>query len=77
MKKEKLNKFGEKVNPTLYYHVLTGVKMIILGSIIIASFLSGKFIERHKNDEVLVIGRNVTKVKLIPRLYTSTITGNQ
>ena len=55
MKKEKLRNLKEKVKPA----ISTGIKMIILGAIIVASFYQGRFIERHKND---VVESNVTKV---------------
>ena len=58
MKKEKFRKFKEKAKPA----ITTGIKMIVLGAIIVASFYQGRFIERHKNDDVVVIESNVTKV---------------
>ena len=58
MKKEKFKTFKEKIKPIL----ITATKMIVLGSIIVASFYQGRFTERHKNDDVLIIESNVTKV---------------
>ena len=36
--------------------------MVIVGLVAFASFYQGKFTERHKNDDVIIIESNVTKV---------------
>jgi len=43
---EKIKRIKEQVKPV----IVTGIKMIVIGAIIVASFYQGRFIERHKND---------------------------
>lgn len=47
MKNERLKKIKEKAKPV----IINGIKMIVLGAIIVASFYQGRFIERHKNEK--------------------------
>jgi hypothetical protein len=58
MNKEKLKNLGKKTKPFITY----GIKIVIVGLVAFASFHQGKFTERHKNDGVVVIESNVTKV---------------
>jgi len=58
MNKEKLNNLSKKVKPFIVYVT----RMVIVGLVAFASFYQGKFTERHKNDDVIIIESNVTKV---------------
>lgn len=58
MKKEKLKKLKAKVKP----YLIAGVKLVIVGSLMWASYYQGTFTERHRNDDVVIIESNVTKV---------------
>ena len=53
-----MKKFNEKAKP----FILRGIRIAIVGFLMFASYYQGKFTERHKNDDVVIVESNVTKV---------------